>query len=219
MSKNKLNQVNWFYNDRRENIQDRAIIFLDQANVLHNLLKSNIRIDYKKFKEIMAGDYHLVGSLAYMGIPENVKSKKKGFIRYLGSVGYVIIKVPLKIFPDGKMKQKRIDMLIHKHMLEFAQDDAFDVAILVSGDEDFMYAVKKVKEMNKEVKIWSFKSSLSNKLIKIVGLDNAFLIDDVLDHIIYKKKGDIEKIPIYKRIIYYLKSRVNKKQMVLRKGE
>ncbi len=38
-------------------------------------------------------------------------------------------------------------------MLSFAFSDTYDTAILVSGDEDFMVIVEKIKELGKHVEV------------------------------------------------------------------
>jgi uncharacterized LabA/DUF88 family protein len=68
----------------------RVIIFVDHANIFYNLLKREIRINFELLKIILSEDYYLVGALMYMGMPKKVPAKKKGFIAYAKSVGYVI---------------------------------------------------------------------------------------------------------------------------------
>ena len=49
-------------------------------------------------------------------------------------------------------------------MVEGAADDNFDVAMLVSGDGDFVPAVKAVQKKNKSVENIYFKKSFSGNL-------------------------------------------------------
>ncbi len=68
-------------------------------------------------------------------------------------------------------------------MTELASEDAYDTAVLVSGDEDLLEAVREVKKFGKRVEIWGFKNSTSQKLIKEVGVENVRYVDDILDDI------------------------------------
>ena len=68
----------------------RVIIFIDHANIFHNLEKLNIRINYIKLKEIFTKNYHLVGIFMYMGILDKVLPKKLNFLNYLKAQGFVI---------------------------------------------------------------------------------------------------------------------------------
>lgn len=49
-------------------------------------------------------------------------------------------------------------------MVENAYDNNYDVAVLVSGDGDFVPAVRSVKKKNKSVKNVYFKNSSSRNL-------------------------------------------------------
>ena len=54
-------------------------------------------------------------------------------------------------------------------MLSHAFDDAFDVAVLVSGDEDFVPMVEELKRRGKQVYGWFFRTpgaGLSDELYR-----------------------------------------------------
>ncbi|MFX0036765.1 MAG: NYN domain-containing protein [Candidatus Hermodarchaeota archaeon] len=53
----------------------------------------------------------------------------------------------------------------------------------VSGDADFVDAVKKVKELGKQFTVWSFKVSLAQALIDEAGEENVQYIDTILEYI------------------------------------
>ena len=163
----------------------RVIIFIDHANIFHNLEKLNIRINYIKLKEIFTKNYHLVGIFMYMGILDKVLPKKLNFLNYLKAQGFVIQQRPVITSPDGIKKQKGVDVFIYKDIVELAEEDTYDKAILVSGDSDFMDVVRKLKELKKEIEIWSFKQSISRALIDEAGKENVSYIDDILDKIRY----------------------------------
>jgi uncharacterized LabA/DUF88 family protein len=164
-------------------IPKRVMIFMDHANIFYNLQKQDIRIDYKRFKEILSKDYHLVGAFAYLGVPEKIPSSKEGFLKYIEGAGYVVQKRPLRKFADGSTKQKGIDIYIYKDLVELAEEDAYDKAVLVSGDGDFVDAVKRLKRLKKLYEVWSFRNSLSKLLRKEAGEDKIHYIDDILNEI------------------------------------
>ncbi|MFX0023004.1 MAG: NYN domain-containing protein [Candidatus Hermodarchaeota archaeon] len=161
----------------------RVIIFIDHANIFHNIEKLNIRIDYMKLKDIFKGDHHLVGLFMYMGIPDKILPKKLNFLKYLQAQGFVIQPKPIIISPNGVKKQKGVDIFIYKDIVELAEEDTYDKCILVSGDSDFLDVVKKLKELEKKIEIWSFKKSISRLLIEEAGKENVFFIDNILDRI------------------------------------
>ncbi|MFX1329776.1 MAG: NYN domain-containing protein [Promethearchaeota archaeon] len=163
----------------------RLIIFIDHANIFHNLEILNVRINYIKLKEILTQNHHLIGIFMYMGIPDKILPKKLNFLKYLKAQGFIIQPKPVIISPTGKKKQKGIDIFIYKDIVELAEEDSYDKAILVSGDSDFLDVVIKLKELQKEIEIWSFKKSISRALIDEAGQKNVLYIDDILDQIQY----------------------------------
>jgi len=163
----------------------RIIIFIDHANIFHNIENLNIRINYLKLKEKFTQNHHLVGIFMYMGIPDKILPKKLNFLKYLKAQGFIIQQKPVIISPTGKKKQKGVDIFIYKDIVELAEEDTYDKAILVSGDSDFLDIVRKLKELKKEIEIWSFKKSISRALIDEAGQDNVHYIDNILDEIRY----------------------------------
>ncbi len=163
----------------------RVIIFIDHANVFHNIDRLNIRINYIKLKDIFIQKHHLVGIFMYMGIPDKILPKKLNFLKYLKAQGFVIQPKPITVSPTGIKKQKGVDIFIYKDIVELAEDDTYDKAILVSGDSDFLDVVRKLNELRKEIEIWSFKKSISRALIDEAGQENVYYIDNILDEIRY----------------------------------
>lgn len=142
-----------------------------------------MRIDYRKFKQILAKDDHLVGAFIYMGIPDQIYPKKRRFLDYLVAQGYVIQSRPVKTTPEGKKIQKRLDIFLYRDVVELGIEDTYDKAILVSGDSDFIEIVKKLKQLEKEIEIWGFINSMSKKLIEEVKPENVHFINEILSEI------------------------------------
>lgn len=163
----------------------RLIIFMDHANIFHNLERLKTRIDYTKFREVLRQNHHLVGAFVYMGIPQQLYPKKQAFIKYLESQGFVIQSKNIRESPNGRKYQKGIDIFIYRDIVELAEEDSFDKAILVSGDADFIDAIMKLKKMGKEIEIWGFYDSISHKLMKKAGKENVHFIDNILGDIKY----------------------------------
>ncbi len=161
----------------------RVIIFVDHANIFFNLQKRDIRIDYKKLKEILSKDLHLVGAFVYLGVPDKIPPEKESFMKYIKKAGYTIQTRPLRVLSAGTTKQKGIDIFIYKDMVELAEEDAYDKAVLVSGDGDFVDAVKRLKILKKRFEVWSFRKSLSKLLRKEAGKENIRYIDDILSEV------------------------------------
>ena len=161
----------------------RTIIFIDHANLFHSIEELKMRIDYKKLKQILAKNDHLVGAFMYMGIPDIIYPKKRRFLDYLTAQGYVIQSRPVKTTPEGKKIQKQLDIFLYRDIVELGIEDSYDKAILVSGDSDFIEIVRKLKQLQKRIEIWGFFNSMSRKLIAEVSAENVHYINEILAEI------------------------------------
>ena len=65
--------------------------------------------------------------------------------------------------PRGR-RSKRVDISLATEMLLQGTRDNYDVAVLVTGDEDFVPVVEAVKSLGKIVVLWSFSEGLSTAL-------------------------------------------------------
>jgi len=80
--------------------------------------------------------------------------------------------------------EKGVDINIAVDMLTSAYDNAYDVAILVSGDGDFAVAVEAVKKLNKPVECAFFKAKKCFHIQKVasrfIPLDKNYLLSCIL---------------------------------------
>ena len=78
--------------------------------------------------------------------------------------GFRVIQKELKTFYDGSRKAN-LDVEIAVDMLSLA--GRYDTAVLVSGDEDFVYAVNAIAYKGCRVEIAGFRSNTAPKLIDV----------------------------------------------------
>lgn len=70
-----------------------------------------------------------------------------------------------RVFPRDKAgRSKQVDVTLTTEMLTHAHRDNYDVAVLVSGDGDYVPLVEAVKDEGKRVAVWALASGLSPKL-------------------------------------------------------
>ena len=79
--------------------------------------------------------------------------------------------------------EKKIDIKIAIDIVSLAYENAYDTAVLVSGDGDFVPVVKKVKKLNKKAELWAFRYSLANALKGELEQENLYYLDDILSEI------------------------------------
>ncbi|MEJ2296245.1 MAG: NYN domain-containing protein, partial [Candidatus Lokiarchaeota archaeon] len=93
--------------------------------------------------------------------------------------GYAIKATFDKIISKGAI-EKKVDINIAIDIISLGYENAYDTAVLLSGDGDFVPVVKKVKEMGKNVEVWAFNYSLAHALGEVIGQNKLFYIDDIL---------------------------------------
>ena len=81
--------------------------------------------------------------------------------------------------------EKGVDVAVAMKMLTHATNKAFDTAILVSGDKDYLDTVKTVKNLGLRVEIVSFRRSLAPDLAAESSVPVLYL-DDL--------RGEIESL-------------------------
>ena len=169
----------------------KAAVFIDHSNIASPILGPNCvrneRFDCKKFKDFLLQGYSDAGAFMFMGVMDPIKPEKEKFMTYFEKIGFIIMRVPLIKRRDGKFEQKQLDILMHEHMVTKAEVNEFNIAILVSGDADFVLAVKLIKGMNKDVIVCSWRESMSQQLLEAVGKENVIYIDDIWEKIRRKK--------------------------------
>jgi uncharacterized LabA/DUF88 family protein len=92
--------------------------------------------------------------------------------------GYRVVEKELKTYADGT-KKANLDVEIAVDMLSLA--DKYDTAVLVSGDEDFSYAINAVAYKGVRVELAGFRSNTSPRLIDVA--DQFIELDSHLEEI------------------------------------
>ncbi len=88
---------------------------------------------------------------------------------------------------QGVPVEKGIDVMLVTDLLQFASKDLYDVAVLVSGDGDFAYALQAVKNMGKYVEVAYFESNVSRDLLDVA--DRKHLLDQAFFKDLWSRKG------------------------------
>lgn len=189
--KHKIKQIEYRY------INERVAIFIDAGNMFHASNYLKIKIDYKKLINLLKRDRWLLRAYFYTGIPNQDMiqeredlfqqwKKQEGFLNELQKLGIKVKTMPLKKTPEGYI-EKGVDVLLATDMVSLAFRDAYDTAILVSGDSDYVPVVEEIQELGKRVENVSFKRTSSYELRKVC---DSFLL---LDNLAYKFTTPLNK--------------------------
>jgi len=162
---------------------NRIMIFIDNSNIFNGFKKYKIKADYEKLKNLITMNRVLVKIILYEGVVYPISSNKKKWYKNLSNNSGYIIKTSFDKITFDEAIEKKIDIQIAIDIISFAYEDAYDTAVLVSGDGDFVPVVKKVKDLDKNVEIWAFKYSFANALKETIEQEKVYYLDDILNRI------------------------------------
>jgi len=158
--------------------KEKAIVFIDGNNFYHGLKVMGLptKIDFEKFVLKLTKGFHLIKTFYYNSPlpqqkdPEEYRKQRK-FFNYIGSLArFELILGRLEkrvytypddiyerikdIYPQRTFEtfvEKGVDVNIAVDMLRLAFLNYYEVAVLVSGDGDFVPVVKSVQDLGKKV--------------------------------------------------------------------
>jgi uncharacterized LabA/DUF88 family protein len=141
----------------------RVAVFIDGNNLFHAARFHNIDIDYNKLLRVLLGDGRLLRAFFYTGVDVGAE-RQQGFLLWMRRNGFRVVQKELKTFYDGTRKAN-LDVEIAVDMLSLA--GRYDTAVLVSGDEDFVYALNAVAYKGCRVEVAGFRSNTAPRLIDV----------------------------------------------------
>ncbi len=162
---------------------EQIVIFVDNSNIFQGFRKYNIKVDYEKLKYVITQNRKLHEIILYEGVIYPMSPEKKKWYKDLNNNSGYKIKTSFDKIARGARIEKKVDIKIAIDIISLAYENAYDTAVLVSGDGDFIPVVKKLKEMNKNVEIWGFRYSTANALKEELEPENINYLDDVLHRI------------------------------------
>jgi len=144
-------------------MRGRVAIFIDGNNLFHAARSAGVEIDYAKLLNFLRGESPLLRAFFYTGVDERAE-RQQGFLLWMRRNGYRVVQKELKTFPDGT-KKANLDVEIAVDMLSLVGN--YDTAILVSGDEDFAYAINVIAYKGVRVEVCGFRGNTSPRLIDV----------------------------------------------------
>lgn len=162
--------------------EGRVAIFIDGSNLYHALRDNFGRVDlnFGEFTGKLCGPRRLFRTYYYNVLrdpsqrPEGYREQQE-FLDVLRKTAYLEVRLGTTKLLQGVPVEKGIDIMLATDLLHFAWNDLYDVAILVSGDGDFAYALQAAKNMGKHVEVAYFESNVSKDLLDTA--DHRHLLD------------------------------------------
>ena len=167
---------------------NKIMIFIDGSNVFHGCKKLKFLISYEKFITLLRKDRNVMRVVFYTGIKPG--QEEMSLLKLLKRIDVKVVTKLLKIRNfkckscDSSIQtftEKGIDASMSTDLLWFAIQGGYDIAIIVSGDADFIPVVKRISSLGKKIELWTFKHMAGKELKEKV--DKTLYIDDIISDI------------------------------------
>ncbi|MBI2449785.1 NYN domain-containing protein [Candidatus Pacearchaeota archaeon] len=158
-----------------EKKKECVVIFIDGSNFYHSSKKLNVveKINFQKLISELVGDRELVKVFYYnapldISVNPKIYWKQQKFFNVLREIPKVevILCKQRKVKRDGEIEYevKGDDTHLVSDLVGEAYENLYDTAIIVSGDEDFISPIKRVRKLGKKIENAWFSSSSSFNL-------------------------------------------------------
>ena len=157
--------------------KERVAVFIDGSNLYYSFKKIGLDgIDFQKLIRLLTKNNLLISTFYYnaslnRGVNEGKYWKQQKFFDELRKIpDFKVILCKLRkhkrLNGDYEFDVKGDDVHLAVDLVSGAYENLYDTAIIVSGDEDFVPAIRKVQKLGKKVINAYFKSSSSASLKK-----------------------------------------------------
>lgn len=164
-------------------VEKRAMLFIDAQNLINGARsygEDGLDYDVDKLVEVLAGDYDLIRGYWFDSYKPGKKDNKQGFYTFLQTNGFRVESVELS-GSEGNYKEKEADIRLATELIARGFNDSYDVAVVVTGDKDFLRAVQYVQDQGKVVKVAAFEHTMSGALRRTA--DKYVNLNEIADKI------------------------------------
>jgi len=184
-------------NDKKRERAERVSIFIDGSNFYYSTSKKGIKVDFTKLiKELVGNNRELINAYYYVA-PLDIKAGEEKYwahqrfldkLREIPKFNVVLCNLKKIKSNDGNYIYvvKGDDVKLSNNLLMGAVDDLYDVAIVISGDEDFIDSINIIRNRyKKKVGNAYFSRSSSSNLRK--ACDFTINLNKIIDKITKKE--------------------------------
>lgn len=145
----------------------RVMAFIDGSNLFYAAKDEGLRMDFAAFRDLLADptvygeDIRFIRPY-YYGSTAGYQPQDS-FHERLMDMGYDTRILPLRQKGEN-MFEKGVDVWLAVDMVNFAARGQYDIAVLVSGDSDYLPACRVVKDWGKNLILATFERSCAQEL-------------------------------------------------------
>lgn len=173
----------------------RTVMFIDNSNIFQNLrcVKPGYRIDYKKLHRKIEEKGEIWETYFFAAEKEGApRETQTAFFEVLKKeLNYNIILTNLKLKTitckscgaiHETFIEKGVDVGLATKLISLLYNQAFDTAVVVSGDGDLAEVIREVRRLGRKAQVVSFRDSMSKDLAHISNIPPIYL-DDIAEDI------------------------------------
>jgi len=174
----------------------KVSIFFDGQNFYRSLTRyeDSLRVDYDRLaawitQQVGGPSALFSGAYYYVGLSADAPPAVEGFLKGLElRPGYFVKREP-RVRRSGRCPhcgaeyeystEKRVDTSLVADLIQYAASGAFDAAVLVSGDDDFVPAVEAVNALGKQVWVATWSAEELSKDLRVRCFGHLHLSEGV----------------------------------------
>lgn len=174
--------------------QHRAAVFIDGSNFYFKLksmdIKNISKFDFAKFSEWLARDRAIRYKGYYVGVVHAPAGDEKAqklrlaqrqlFNHLLLPAQQFVLKKGYIIGHEGMYHEKGVDVQLAVDLVVGAYENTYDTAIIVSSDTDLIPAMRKAKELGKQIEYIGFAHQPSFALERYATLSRLLIKDEIV---------------------------------------
>ena len=152
----------------------KTICFIDNSNIFHGQQEARWRIDWERFIKYLARDGEIWQTYIFASEHDPPLPAETSFYQFLKEE----LRWEVVIYQLGQRTvscnncdhthvvpaEKGVDVGLATRMLTLGINQAYETAILVAGDRDYLETVKFIKGLGLRVEVASWRSGLSDEL-------------------------------------------------------
>ncbi|PYN71567.1 MAG: hypothetical protein DMD96_35740 [Candidatus Rokuibacteriota bacterium] len=162
----------------------KVSVFFDGQNFYRSLQRydESLRVDYDRLatwitQAVGGSSAIFAGAHYYVGVSADAPPLVEGFLKGLELRPGYFVKRELRVRRSGRCPacgaeyeyttEKRVDTRLVADLIHYAAISAFDAAVLISGDDDFVPAVEAVNALGKQVWVATWSADDLSKDLRV----------------------------------------------------
>lgn len=146
---------------RSQDSNDRVMVFIDLANIEMKAHDLRFSVDYCELVKNVVRTRKMVASYVFDSHGEDgcdsfiqSRLRRNGFRMHIRDS-----------YDTNREEQKEVDVAMACNIVAHAFRDNYDVAVIVSGDRDYVPAIEMVQDLGKRVEVASFRGCIGTAMM------------------------------------------------------